>query len=56
MQEGDYAQAYLVLGGDGWSLRDFYTSGGLNEHLVHPELVEIVTLERFIAIANQGGL
>lgn len=56
MQEGDYSRAYLVLGGDGWSLRDFYTGGGLNEHLSHPELVVILTLERFIALANQGAL
>ena len=56
MQGGAYARAYLVLGGDGWRLRDFYTSGGLNKHLTRPESVEIVTLERFIALANQGAL
>ena len=56
MQDGDHAKAYLVLGGDGWSLRDFYTGGGLDEHLTHPDLVEVVNLERFIALANQGAL
>ncbi len=56
MQDGDYSSAYLVLGGDGWRLRDFYTTGGLDPHLRHPELVNIVTLERFVALANQGGL
>ena len=56
MRDGGYARAYLVLGGDGWRLRDLYTSGGLNKHLTYPELVEIVTLERFIALANQGAL
>ena len=56
MRNGGYEGAYLVLGGDGWKLREFYTSGGLNEHLAHPEPVEIVTLERFIALANQGEL
>lgn len=56
MRDGAYARAYLVLGGDGWRLRDFYTGGGLNKHLTHPELVQIVTLERFIALANQGAL
>lgn len=56
MQNGEYEGAYLVLGGDGWKLREFYTSGGLDDHLTRPELVEIVTLERFIARANQGGL
>src|ERR1700722_15836262 len=25
--------AYVVLGGDGWSLRDFYTSGGLEKFM-----------------------
>ena len=56
MVAGRFQGAYLVLGGDGWTLRDFYTSGGLARHLTHSELVEIVTLERFVAIANQGGL
>lgn len=56
MEGGAYARAYLVLGGDGWRLRDFYVAGGLDKHLTHPELVEILTLERFIAVANQGGL
>ena len=56
MQEGDIRKAYPVLGGDGWSLRDFYTGGGLDEHLTHSDLVDIVTLERFIALANQGAL
>src|SRR5689334_15972720 len=31
--------AYLVLGGDGWTLRDYFTSGALKEHLVHASLV-----------------
>ncbi len=56
MQDGDYSSAYLVLGGDGWRLRDFYTGGGLDRHLTRPELVSIVTLERFVALANQGAL
>lgn len=53
---GTYTKAYLVLGGDGWKLRDFYVGGGLRSHLAHPELVEIVTLERFVALANAGSL
>ena len=28
---GVHKKAYVVLGGDGWTLRDFYTSGGLNK-------------------------
>lgn len=53
---GEFARAYVVLGGDGWKRRDFYTSGGLYKHLVDCEKVQIVTLERFVAIANQGKL
>jgi hypothetical protein len=50
------ARAYLVLGGDGWTLRDYYTSGALTDHLVHAHLVRIVTLEAFIRIANNAQL
>jgi hypothetical protein len=51
-----YAGAYLVLGGPGWTLRNYYTGGGLKEHLVHADMVKIVTLEDFVALANQGRL
>src|SRR5262249_4915448 len=34
LQAGAYDNAYLVLGGEGWTLRDFYTSGGLTPFLV----------------------
>ena len=53
---GQYQKAYLVLGGDGWSLRDFYIGGGLNEHLRYSHLLEIVSLETFIGRANQSQL
>jgi len=49
-------RAYLVLGGDGWTLRDYYTSGALREHLIHADLVRVVTLEAFIRLANGGKL
>lgn len=49
-------RAYLVLGGDGWTLRDYYTSGKLSEHLIHATLVQVVTLEAFVRIANGGKL
>ena len=52
----EYKKAYLVLGGEGWKLREFYTGGGLDRHLQHSDLVDIVTLEGFIARANQGTL
>jgi len=53
---GQYERAYLVLGGEGWKLRDFYTGGGLKKHLAGTDNVEILTLEGFIAKANQGVL
>lgn len=53
---GGYADAYLVLGGPGWKLREFFTGGGLETHLRYGELVNIVTLEDFIATANRGRL
>jgi hypothetical protein len=56
VRTGSFGKAYLVLGGDKWSLRDFYVNGGLSKHLVDCGKVEIVTLERFVALANQGKL
>lgn len=56
VRAGTYAKAYLVLGGEGWTLRNFYTSGGLNSHLKHASDVHITTLEGFVALANQGKL
>jgi len=53
---GPYEKAYLVLGGEGWTLRNFYTSGGLKKYLDHDQDVEIITLESFVAKANAGKL
>ena len=52
----NFSKAYLVLGGEGWTLRDFYVSGDLKQHLTHAEKVEILTLESFVARANKGEL
>jgi hypothetical protein len=49
-------KAYLVLGGTGWKLRAYFTSGALKEHLVHAGLVRVVSLEEFVAAANSGKL
>jgi hypothetical protein len=49
-------RAYLVLGGDGWKLRAYFTSGQMAEHLVHATLVSVVTLEAFVRLANNGQL
>lgn len=53
---GQYSKAYLVLGGEGWSLRNFYTSGGLQKFINYGDQVEILTLEAFVAKANAGKL
>jgi hypothetical protein len=53
---GKYDRAYLVLGGHGWKLRDFFVGGGLNYHLRHGDLVTILPLEDFVAKANRGEL
>jgi len=55
-EPGRYTRAYLVLGGEGWKLREFYTGGGLKDHLVHGHLVEVLTLEAFVARANRQAL
>jgi len=54
--KGSYSKAYLVLGGDGWTLRQFYLGNGLMEYLRNCESVKIVSLENFVALANQGKL
>ena len=56
VMSGEFAKAYLVLGGEGWTLRKFYISGGLNKHLMYADKVEILTLEGFVARSNQGQL
>ena len=54
--EGTYEKAYIVLGGPGWKLRDFYVGGGLHQYLHYGDLVDIMSLEPFIAKANKGQL
>ncbi len=56
LREQDFAKAYLVLGGAGWTLREFYASGGLRPYLTLTEQVEIVTLEAFVGLANRSAL
>jgi hypothetical protein len=53
---GPFEKAYVVLGGEGWTLRNFHTRGGLSQYLRGAERVEIVTLEGFVAKANRGEL
>lgn len=56
LRDSSYHAAYLVLGGEGWTLRDYYTGGGLHEHLPLAGAVRVVTLEGFVGRANRGEL
>ncbi|MGH6634664.1 MAG: PD-(D/E)XK nuclease superfamily protein, partial [Gammaproteobacteria bacterium] len=48
MEAGHYDRAYVVLGGEGWKLRGFYTGGGLKKYLKDADKVEVLTLESFV--------
>ena len=54
--QGRFTRAYLVLGGSGWSLREYYVSGNVRQYLRNCEPVETVTLETFVGVANKGKL
>ena len=54
--DSKYKKAYLVLGGSGWTLRDFYTGDELKRFLEYSEKVDILNLEDFIGKANKGLL
>ncbi len=56
MHNEEYFKAYLVLGGEGWRFKLFYLDGGLQKFLVNADLVNIVSLERSVELANQGKL
>lgn len=50
-----YQKAYLVLGGEGWTLREFFTSDVFKRY-IDLQQVCVLTLEAFIAKANRGVL
>lgn len=50
-----YKRAYVVLGGPGWTLRDYYVEQ-IQRHLVGTEAVKVQGLEAFVALANEGEL
>lgn len=56
MENNEFAKAYIVLGGEGWKLRNFYTTGGLSKYLNNCNRIEIISLEGFVAKANKGFL
>jgi hypothetical protein len=51
----NYKRGYVVLGGPGWTLRDYYVEK-IQKHLVETEAVSVLSLEAFIALANEGRL
>jgi hypothetical protein len=53
---GLHKRAYLVLGGDGWKLRNFYISNEFKKYIPFSNHVTILTLESFIAVANRAQL
>jgi hypothetical protein len=56
LEMGTFEKAYVVLGGEGWTLRDFYAGGGLKKYLMNSDKVEVIRLETFVGRANQGKL
>jgi hypothetical protein len=54
--EGRFDKAYLVLAGNGWTLRDWYLSGELKKYITKSHLVDIVNLDGFITLANKKKL
>ncbi|HYO87829.1 MAG TPA: PD-(D/E)XK nuclease superfamily protein [Candidatus Limnocylindrales bacterium] len=55
ISHGAFAHAYVVLGGDGWKLRDFFVNE-LDQYIPHNEFVTVMKLESFVAKANKGKL
>jgi len=53
---GRYHKAYLVLGGPGWKLRDFFVADGVGPFMKNVETVVVMRLEEFIGKANKGQL
>ncbi|MDW0221933.1 MAG: hypothetical protein QOC40_02300, partial [Nitrososphaeraceae archaeon] len=54
--QGTYSKTYVVLGGEGRTMRNFYVEGGLDEYLRGTENIKIVTFENFIFLADKGKL
>lgn len=50
-----YKRGYVVLGGPGWTLREYYVEK-IQKHLVGAEAVKVLALETFVALANEGKL
>jgi hypothetical protein len=56
-QEDRYSKAILVLGGEGWTLKEWYLSGGLKKHLpAAAALVQIHSHESFLKALKAGEI
>lgn len=51
-----YRGAYIVLGGKGWTLRDFYVGEWMSQYMRDTDSIRILDMETFIARANEGDL
>ena len=56
LEGGEYAAAYLVLGGAGWRFRDFFTSDRLRRYMRVSDKIAVMSLEAFVARVNRAGL
>lgn len=58
VERGDIDRAYLVMGGDGWSLKDYFLSDDFMESFASPakDHVRLVTLDQFVSLANAAQL
>ncbi len=56
LEGGDYAGAYLMLGGERWRFRDFFISDHIKAYMHVSDLIDIITLEALIAEVNSEGL
>jgi len=43
-----YSRGYIVLAGSGWTLKDFFVRGGLEQYMKGVDLVKIITLDDFM--------
>ena len=53
---GKHQAAYLVLGGEGWTLKQFYLNGGLDRHLSLDQPVKVLAPETLLKLAKKDQL
>lgn len=56
IEEGYGDRGYIVLGGPGWKLRDYFTDGDIWRYFAPALPVEIMAFEDFVARVNRGDL